>query len=201
MSENNKKTLLDIGIDVNSIMEVLIPRESKLPFEFECEIVINDISYISLYEGNRFYVKDNIKIGTYELPLKGSNLFKLKIDEINRLKVYIDDEQVDTICCFKNINDARSNEEFLEKETELRELKNAKYEFSEYINCSISSIEELNMNKDQKIYLIDKLNWAKEILDIDDVSTYEYKMALIEIENIVNPILKSFFNKPIFMDI
>lgn len=197
MTENNKKTLLDIGLDVNSVMEVLIPRESKIPFEFECEFSIKNSSYISLYEGNRFYVKDNHMIGTYEIPLKGNHLFQLKIDEINRLKVYIDEEQVDTIYCFKTQQIIDIDENIKKQENEMRLFEKSKKEYSDYIQSSLSSIDELDILDNQtKKYLIDKLNWAKDVLNVDDVTTEEYRLALREIEGIINPILKKYMDKP-----
>ena len=149
----SKKTKLDIGIDINSIMEVLIPRESVIPLDFECEISVKDTP-ISLYEGNRFYVKDNNFIGNYENILNGRHLFKLVMKVENELNVYIDEINIDNIKCFEKITEY--NDELINNDIQLRQLKLTKDDYQEYIHSSLSSIEELVMNHEQKKYLTDK---------------------------------------------
>jgi hypothetical protein len=206
-----EKSILDIGIGINNEMEVLIPKKSILPFEFECNLVMNETTMLSIYEGNRYYTKDNHNIGNYSIYNKGPILFKLVLQKKQDflLKVYINDELKETIKCFNSLialNELENKNEIekelkqeLEKETELRKLKIAKNEYREYIDTSISSIYELNLEElnSDKQFLLDKLNWAKQVLDVMDVSSDEYILALREIETIVNPILNNFTNKPI----
>jgi hypothetical protein len=191
-------SLLDIGIDINSIMEICIPKNSQLPFEFECEIVMRETNELSLYEGNRFYVKDNHKLGQYTIPFK-TFIFKLKMNTDFKLKVFMNDDKLDEIQC-KNNNELRENNETNEtnNDNELRELKQAKDDFRDYIISSTSSIDEIPLEKDIKDFILDRLNWAKDVLDIEDVTCEEYRLALQEIENIVNPLLKPYLNKPIY---
>ncbi len=191
-------TNLDIGIGIDSIMEVLIPRNSILPFTFECELVMRDITLLSLYEGNRFYVKDNTNIGNYNIYFKNSFMFKLKMEKDFSLKVYINDDKLDEIQCFQTI--LSIEEEIQKNENELRELKQTKDEYREFIFSSLSSIDELTLENSVKEFLFKRLNWAKDVLDIEDVTSQEYRLALQEIESIVNPILKPFLNKPMIDD-
>lgn len=201
----SKKTLCDIGIGINSMMEVMIPKYTILPHEFDCHLVMNDMSLISLYEGNRFYVKDNTNIGNYNIYSKGNILFQLKIDMNYVLSVYIDEKKMDTIQCFQwmefidSVKDENEKNELMNiivAEEELRKLIQAKNEYMEYIESSLSSLNELTMETSTKDFLIDRLNWAKQVLDVEDVTYNEYILALGEIESIVNPILMQFLNKP-----
>jgi hypothetical protein len=193
-------TYLDIGIEVDSILEVFIPKNSELPYEFECELVMNNNNKISLYEGNRFYVKDNNNIGNYNVDSNGIILFSLKMDKNYILNVFINENKVDTIQCFQTIqhieNEIENIEQENEHENELKKLKESKKEYSTFIESSLSSIDELIMENTTREYLIERLNWAKQVLDIEDVSLMEYNLALNEIEGIVNPILNKFLNKP-----
>ncbi len=186
---------LDIGIDIDSIMEVCIPHDTKLPFEFECEITMREIDTLSLYEGNRFYVKDNTNIGNYKININSCFIFKLIMKEDYTLKVYINDKKIDEIQCFQTIR--HIEEEIQKNENNLRLLKDARNEYREFIVSTVSSIDELNLDTEKKIFLLDRLKWAKQVLEIEDVSAEEYKLALQEIESIVNPILQPFLNKTI----
>ncbi len=194
------RTNLDIGIGIDSIMEVCIPKHSELPFEFECEITMRDISLLSLYEGNRFYIKDNVNIGNYNIHQKKSFIFKLKMSIEYILKVYINDNLLDEIQCYQTVRTIENENEITKQENNLRELKEAKNEYREFIVCTLSSIDELKLEKEQKSFLIEKLKWAKDVLDIEDVTAEEYNLALKEIESIVNPILKDFLNKPMIVE-
>jgi hypothetical protein len=186
---------LDIGINIDSIMEICIPHDSKLPFEFECELTMRETDMLSLYEGNRFYVKDNTNIGNYKIPIKSSFIFKLIMKEDFTLKVYVNDKKMDEIQCFQTIR--HIEEEIQKNENDLRLLKDARNEYREFIMSTLSSIDELDIDTEKKIFLLDRLKWAKEVLEIEDVSAEEYKLALQEIESIVNPILQPYLNKPI----
>jgi len=186
---------LDIGIGIDDIMEVCIPHNSKLPFEFECELTMKEVDTLSLYEGNRFYVKDNTNIANYTIHMKCSFIFKLIMKEDYTLKVYINDKKMDEIQCFQTIRNIE--EEIQKNENNLRLLKDARNEYREFILSTLSSIDEINLDTEKKIFLLDRLKWAKEVLEIEDVSAEEYKLALQEIESIVNPILQPYLNKPI----
>jgi hypothetical protein len=185
---------LDIGIDIDSIMEVCIPHNSKLPFEFECELKTRKINTLSLYEGNRFYVKDNTNIGNYIININSCFIFKLIMKEDYTLNVYIDDKKMDEIQCFQTIR--YIEEEIQKNENNLRLLKDAKNEYREFIVSTLSSIDELKLDTEKKIFLLHRLKWAKQVLEVEDVSAEEYKLALQEIESIVNPILQPYLNKP-----
>lgn len=199
------KTNLDIGIGIDSIMEICIPKESELPYEFECEIKMIETNVLSLYEGNYFYVKDNKNIGNYNITNKSSFVFKLKMSTEYKLKIYVNDDLLDEIYCFQSFQDVKNENETenekMKNENQLRDLKKAKDEYREFIFSSLSSIDELTLDTEIKEFLFERLNWAKDVLDIEDVTCEEYCLALKEIESIVNPILKPYLNKPIFMDI
>jgi hypothetical protein len=188
------KTNADIGIGINSIMEICIPKYSELPYDFECEIKMSDTYMLSLYEGNRFYVKDNVNIGNYNIYKKESFIFKLKMSTDYILKVYVNDDLLDEIQYFQTIYDIEN--EIKQNETDLRDLKNAKDEYRDFIVSTLSSIEELILEKEIKEFMLDRLKWAKDVLEVEDVTCQEYRLALQEIESIVNPILKPFLNKP-----
>ncbi len=175
----------DIGLDQEGFMEVLVERRTPLPHEFSCQIQMNGHTELKVYEGNHANTHENQLLGTYSLEniKEGSFLFSLHICEY-LMKIYIDDHLIDTVECTRIQNDIPVEETHL--------WHKAKKEFIDYVQSTILFLQDSMTQKHvpQWKWALDKLEWAKQIIDYP-VSTEEYYGALHEIENMINPLLEN----------
>ena len=187
--------LSDIGIGIEEDMEVLIEKGTLLPHEFTCKMSLH-IDSISIYEGCSPFLKNNTCLGTYLFNniKEGTFVFTLKVDAEYKMKILVDDVLLDTVQCNQTVEYNLSREEVERKEW----IKN-RNEYRDYIKSSLFFITETfvqeQLSKKDISFLNKKLLWARQVLDCPDVSAQEYKDSLLEIESIINPILKNLKNK------
>ena len=187
--------LSDIGIGIEEDMEVLIEKGTLLPHEFTCKMSLH-IDSISIYEGCSPFLKNNTCLGTYLFDniKEGTFVFTLKVDAEYKMKILVDDVLLDTVQCNQTVEYTLSREE-----VERKAWLNNRNEYRDYIKSSLFFITETfvqeQLSKKDISFLNKKLLWARQVLDCPDVSAQEYKDSLLEIESIINPILKNLKNK------
>jgi hypothetical protein len=110
------------------------------------------------------------------------------------MKILVDDVLLDTVQCNQRVEYTLSQEEL-----ERKDWLNNRNEYRDYIKSSLFFITETfvqdQLSKKDISFLNEKLLWARQVLDCPDVSAQEYKDSLLEIEGIVNPVLKKLKNK------
>ena len=187
--------LSDIGIGIDEDIEVLIEKGTGLPHEFTCKMSLH-IDSISIYEGCSPFLKNNTCLGTYLFNniKEGTFVFTLKVDTDYKMKILVDDVLLDTVQCNQTVEYTLSQEE-----VERKEWLNVRNEYRDYIKSSLFFISETfvqdQLSKKDISFLNKILLWARQVLDCPDVSAQEYKDSLLEIESIINPILKNLKNK------
>jgi uncharacterized protein with von Willebrand factor type A (vWA) domain len=76
-----------------------------------------------------------------------------------------------------------------EEEELIRKLETCKYNYINYINQTINTLEQI---KDKiNIKILNKVKRALQIIYIDDITIQEYELAQQEIEELVNPIINN----------
>ena len=187
--------LSDIGVGIEEDMEVLIEKGTLLPHEFTCKMSLH-IDSISIYEGCSPFLKNNNLLGTYLFNniKEGTFVFTLKVATDYKMKILVDDVLLDTVQCNQTVEYTLSQEE-----VERKAWLNNRNEYRDYIKSSLFFITETfvqeQLSKKDISFLNKKLLWARQVLDCPDVSAQEYKDSLLEIESIINPILKNLKNK------
>ena len=175
----------DIGIEVDGIMTILFNKGSQLPCkeQFIIELRVSEPT-IQFYQGQSVFVSNNQMIGQIKLLNNIRGMFEMdcEITE-NTLKIIIN-ESIET---FSFINEVigTTNEE----EEQIRSLELSKYNYINYINQTISTLEQI---KDKiNTQLLYKVKRAMNIIYVEDVTIEEYKLAQKEIEELVNPIINN----------
>ena len=175
----------DIGIEVDGIMTILFNKGSQLPCkeQFIIELRVSEPT-IQFYQGQSVFVSNNQMIGQIKLLINKRGMFEMdcEITE-NTLKIIIN-ESIET---FSFINEVigTTNEE----EEQIRSLELSKYNYINYINQTISTLEQI---KDKiNTQLLYKVKRAMNIIYVEDVTIEEYKLAQKEIEELVNPIINN----------
>ena len=175
----------DIGIEVDGIMTILFNKGSQLPCkeQFIIELRVSEPT-IQFYQGQSVFVSNNQMIGQIKLLNNKRGMFEMdcEITE-NTLKIIIN-ESIET---FSFINEVigTTNEE----EEQIRSLELSKYNYINYINQTISTLEQI---KDKiNTQLLYKVKRAMNIIYVEDVTIEEYELAQKEIEELVNPIINN----------
>ncbi len=173
----------DIGVDQDGFMEVLVERGTPLPHEFTCRIQLKEIQELTLYEGNHIETPLNHALGTYTVEHKGVFVCSLHINEQRQLKILIDDRTVGTVMCSHEPDDVPIEE--------TRLWWNARKEFLDYLDSTTLFLEDsMTRPIPDRQWILDQLAWARQIVEFE-VSAEEYKGALREIEELVNPRLQT----------
>lgn len=188
------KTLYDLGIEIYGVFNVLIPKNTELPFEKIFKIMpTEDYKEFRLYEGNYKNIKKNYLISIFNIDKKNMGDITIILNEKNEVKIKVKDYESETIKRLDIVNDIYNKEE--DQEWYKREEQRILY--IEYI-LSIKNtlkdkyvIEKIN-NIDNTIYpkIIKKINKAEMISFIEDVSCEEFKLANKEITDFIDPIFK-----------
>ena len=94
------KTLLDIGIDIEGIMNVFIPRQSEIPFEESNRIKLSNLEnselLLHIYEGVCIENKRNHLMKTIQLENVRDGFFLVQMSSWN----YISGRVLNRICGF-----------------------------------------------------------------------------------------------------
>lgn len=188
------KTPTDIGIDVNDDMEILVPRGSELPCEFECEMECQGDAALELYEGNRVHVEDNYRLVSYHIEdIKRKFLFKIIVNETD-IQVYIDEKEFEPVPRSPDPQRLVENALYhLIEDSELRRLADARSDYRDYVYDTLRIVEDDDVKMklgDKYERLHSKLEQGLRVLDVDDVTSEEFIMALQELEGIVNLLMK-----------
>lgn len=198
---------LDIGIGFDDLLEVFIPRQSRIGYEKNYHIKItnklDEPLLLTVYEGVCIQNKYNRLMRTFELQnaREGIFLIQMKLLEKNGklfIRVMSDDIILDDLeCC-------NEPEVWLQKsckeDDEKREWVNARNTFMEFVDNSIQLINDMDVKThiqsvlqttEDHIYFEEmkkRLNDANKVIEMcDDVTKDEYVLMLEEISEIVNP--------------
>lgn len=174
----------DIGIDVDGLMHILFHTGTMLPSKEQFIIELNAFGpTIHFYQGQSVFVKNNKNIGQLELLNNKIGKFEMECEIDNTLNIIIN-EHIETFSFINEVFGTTNEEEEL-----IRKLEVCKYNYINYINQTINTLEQI---KDKiNIKILYKVQRALQIIYIDDVTIQEYEMVQQEIENLVNPIINS----------
>jgi hypothetical protein len=174
----------DIGIDVDGLMHILFHTGTVLPSKEHFIIELNAIGpTIHFYQGQSIFVKNNKNIGQLELLNNKIGKFEIECHLNTSLNIIIN-ENIETFSFINELIGITNEEEDL-----IRKLELCKYNYINYINQTINTLEQI---KDKiNIKILYKVKRALQIIYIDDVTIQEYELAQQEIENLVNPIINS----------
>ena len=176
--------LSDIGIDIHGMMYILFHKGITLPIkdEFIIELIVYE-PLLQFYQGQSVYVTNNKNIGQLKLLNNKNGMFDMKCEITNNcLNIFINE----TIETFSFINELIGNT--TEEEQSIRHLETCKYNYINFINQTINTLEQITDKINVK--LIDHVKRAMDIIYVD-VTIEEYELAQKEIEGLVNPILES----------
>jgi len=179
------KLLSDIGINLDGMMYILFNEGTELPIEetFIIEINTND-PILEFYQGLNVYVKNNMCLGKLQLLNTKRGMFELKCQlEENKLKLFINEYSEEFLFINKEIGNKNIEEE------KMRDLENHKYMYIKYINETLNTLEQIKDKIDERIIIM--LKNAKQIIYVEDVTIEEFKLALRELEEKINPILNN----------
>lgn len=178
----------DIGLGDGDTMRPILSRQADLPTEATVDMKLRGT--LDLYEGNRPFVRDNVLLKSYHLPRKDFFELTLCAYEPNRLEVLVDGVILDTLTFSVN---PEVEEETLE-ELEYRDWYTAKKEYQTYLDTTQQFVSDTNLQllEQDRQTVLRYLDEAYKVLDCTDVTTEEYKMCLVEIEQEVNPYLLRF---------
>jgi hypothetical protein len=203
------KTLLDIGIDIEGIMNVFIPRQSEIPFEESNRIKLSNLEnselLLHIYEGVCIENKRNHLMKTIQLEnvRDGFFLVQMKLMEKNGnmiVRVMADNIILDDIECTKEPQLWIDNS--CEEDDQKRGLYYARNSFIEFVDNAHEFLHDpdvkphikrlLQTNEDHMYFeeMMKRLNEAVKVIELcDDVTKDEYILMLEEITEIVNPFI------------
>lgn len=179
----------DIGIDVDGMMYVLFHTDTVLPIKEQFIIELKAFGpTIRFYQGQSVFVENNKNIGQLELLNNKMGMFEMDCEIVNNdtnthLNIIIN-EKIETFSFINEVFGTTNEEEEL-----IRKLETCKYNYINYINQTINTLEQI---KDKiNIKILNKVKRALQIIYIDDITIQEYELAQQEIEELVNPIINN----------
>ena len=178
----------DIGLGDEENMRPILERRSALPVEATVDMKLRGT--LDIYEGNRPFVRDNVRLRTYHIQRKDFFDLTLRAYAPNKLDVLIDGFVIDTLTFSLH----PLAEEETPPEIEYRKWYNAKKEYQSYLDTTRQFVSEpqLRLIESDRQEVLGKLDEADKVLSCCDVTTEEYKMCLSEIERALNPYLLKF---------
>jgi hypothetical protein len=204
------ETKLDIGIGFDDTLEILIPRQSKVPFKTANHIKVSNLGednrlLLHVYEGICIQNKYNHLMKTFELNNVREGLFLIQfklLEKENRLfvRVMADDIILDDLECTETPELWTQNK--CEEDDKKREWIHARNMFIEFVDNAIQFLSDKDVRKqirnmlqttEDNIYFEEmnkQLKDASKIIETcDDVTKEEYVLMLEEISQIVNPFI------------
>ena len=179
----------DIGIDVDGMMYVIFHTDTVLPIKEQFIIELKAFGpTIRFYQGQSVFVENNKNIGVIELLNNKIGMFEIDCEIISNdtnthLNIIIN-ENIETFSFINEVIGTTNQEEEL-----IRKLETCKYNYINYINQTINTLEQI---KDKiNIKILNKVKRALQIIYIDDITIQEYELAQQEIEELVNPIINN----------
>jgi hypothetical protein len=179
----------DIGIDIDGMMYVLFHTDTVLPIKEQFIIELKAFGpTIRFYQGQSVFVENNKNIGQLELLNNKMGMFEMDCEIISNdtnthLNIIIN-EKIETFSFINEVIGTTNEEEEL-----IRKLEKCKYNYINYINQTINTLEQI---KDKiNIKILNKVKRALQIIYIDDITIQEYELAQQEIEELVNPIINN----------
>ena len=204
------KTELDIGIDIEGLLNVFIPRQTTAPFEVGNYIKLTNLTnenvYLRIYEGVCIQNERNHLLSTIELNNARNGLFMIHMKLIENngkliVRIMSDDIIMNDVEC------TNEPELWIQKRTDeddkKRELFNAKNNFIEFVDNANEFLNDIDVKKqiekicikpNDKLYhekMMKCLQEANQVIDsCNDVTKDEYELMLKEIVEIVNPFIE-----------
>ena len=179
----------DIGIDIDGMMHVLFHTDTVLPIKDQFIIELKSFGpTIRFYQGQSVFVENNKNIGQLELLNNKIGMFEMDCEIVSNdtnthLNIIIN-ENIETFSFINEVIGTTNEEEEL-----IRKLETCKYNYINYINQTINTLEQI---KDKiNIKILNKVKRALHIIYIDDITIQEYELAQQEIEELVNPIINN----------
>ena len=179
----------DIGIDIDGMMYVLFHTDTILPIKEQFIIELKAFGpTIRFYQGQSVFVENNKNIGQLELLNNKMGMFEMDCEIVSNdtnthLNIIIN-ENIESFSFINEVIGTTNEEEEL-----IRKLETCKYNYINYINQTINTLEQI---KDKiNIKILNKVKRALQIIYIDDITIQEYELAQQEIEELVNPIINN----------
>ncbi len=179
----------DIGIDIDGMMHVLFHTDTVLPIKDQFIIELKSFGpTIRFYQGQSVFVENNKNIGQLELLNNKIGMFEMDCEIVSNdtnthLNIIIN-ENIESFSFINEVIGTTNEEEEL-----IRKLETCKYNYINYINQTINTLEQI---KDKiNIKILNKVKRALHIIYIDDITIQEYELAQQEIEELVNPIINN----------
>ena len=166
---------------------------------------------IQVYEGERTMTRDNNKLGEFQLEgippmprgqpqievsfdLDSDGLLNVTAKELKsgkqqNITITNDGSRLTKDDIERMINEA---EKFKDDDCKLKEKLEAKNNYENYIYHMKTTIEDDTLKTklgDKYSEILDKLNRAQEVLEVEQVSKEEYEKAQQELEQYINPIM------------
>lgn len=189
------ETKYDLGIDVYGVFNVLIPKNTKIPFEKKMKLIPSEkYKDFRLYEGLYKNINKNYLIHVFNIEKNNMEDITLILNDKNELKINAGTYESEFI----------KRKEFIKEEYDTQEddiwfkTEQQRIIYMEYVlsikdtlqdTYIIEKINKLNNTYYDKI--VKKINRAEMICFIEGVTCEEFKMATKEIEDFIDPIFKS----------
>ena len=198
--------MIPLGMEINELFIKCIDENETN--NIELKPLLNNIKEykIDIYQGLFYECCKNIKVKTITIPYNEVWRFEfLKKD--NGVTIFMNNKYIDKIKLITKEEDCKHRYSYIQNKLTDQKwylLYQSKQSYIEYIHNSKSllyddsikqKIDKINPNYPTYHKIIEKLEKAELVCQLDDVTKNEYDCAKKEMENIIDPIMNMIINK------